>query len=157
MYCRVVLPTNEMKKYIKHETEFNESKINNLMSDCENDYYKILLQLELNTNVNELCPNNLIEKEITELILYMKRAKLLHNILNKIRDCIYKILHYSISHPEICKIILKICVKKYKSKTHNIIHMISILEHTLLDCSKPLYYYEKFFLELYELCNCNTL
>jgi hypothetical protein len=155
----VIIPIYEntiLENILKVYFEKNDIDVNikTIIKNHNNDLFDILLNCPFEIS----SKTHYIHNQLSDLLNNIKKCKNIDNFITKCRDCIYKYIIFNIQHPMICQYILDILLVKYKksSKTlHYIIHQISILEKTLLICSKPIYHYELFFLKLLYFINNN--
>ncbi len=153
LFCKKEVITNILpiiKSYAKDQGITDTSLIKNIEKH-KLDLYASILHLHTGLYLN------VIEFELSHIFNSIKKTKNINIYITKIRESIYKLLIYNISHKRITSNILKIIEKKYK-KTENtilfrIIHELSVLDHDLIFSAKPIYHFELFFLKLYKLVN----
>lgn len=101
---------------------------------------------------------NVIDTELANIIGTIKKTKNLQIYLSKIRECFYKLFIYNLPRQLLVHNIWKALHKKFK-KNESILHFISrelsVLDHTLIFAAKPIYHYERFFLQVFKAVNSN--
>ena len=152
MFCKKEIITNILpiiKNYTKDQGITDTSLIKNIEKN-KLDLYASILHLHTGLYLN------IIETELNIIFNCIKKTKNVNVFISKVRESIYKLLIYNVSHRIIMNNILKLLEKKYKKSVNTLIHMIhelSILDHDLLFSAKPIYHFELFFLKLYKKIN----
>ena len=152
LFCKKEVITDILpilKSYAKDQGITDTSLIKNIEKH-KLDLYASILHLHTGLYLN------VIENELSLIFNSIKKTKNINIYIAKVRECIYKLLIYNISHKHIVNNILKLLDKKYKKSEHVLIqsiHELSVLDHDLLFSAKPIYHFELFFLKLYKLVN----
>lgn len=95
-----------------------------------------------------------LEREITTLLEGVRKTVQCSKIISLTRQSVYKMMKYNIPHARICRKILKVIVQKHKKKSFlfQMARIIADMEHSLLQSSKPIFYYELIVLKYTQLC-----
>lgn len=117
-----------------------------------NSLYPLLLALHSGLSTN------IVFGEVSKIVETCKKSRIIPTMLAKIRTNLYKLFIYNITHSQLCQFIYMSIFQKYNKKLsienmQTIIHHLSTLEYNLLKCSKPIYHYELFFLNLFKVFN----
>lgn len=97
---------------------------------------------------------NFVEDEILGLVSQVKKIKVIGNYIDRIREVVYMLLIYNISHTDICKAIMSSVMNKFsknKELIQSMVNVVATTEHNILLSSKPLYHFEQCLLCLYKL------
>lgn len=152
MFCKKEIIRNILpiiKDYAKDQGITDTSLIKNIEKN-KLDLYASILHLHTGLYLN------IIETELNLIFNSIKKTKNINIYISKVRESIYKLLVYNVTHKNIINNILKLVEKKYKKSETiitRIIHELSVLDHDILFCAKPIYHYELFFLKLYKIVN----
>jgi len=152
MFCKKEVITNMLpilKVYAKDQGITDTNLIKNIEKH-KLDLYASILHLHTGLYLD------VVETELNNILNSIKKTKNINVYISKVRESIYKLLIYNISHTHITNTLLKIIECKYKKNENilvNTIHDLTILDHDLLFSAKPIYHFELFFLKLYKLVN----
>jgi hypothetical protein len=135
--------------FLKYAEDADHDAVQDIPKQCDHDIAMCLRALRFpSISTVELC-NDPIEKMFNALFQKIRRMQNLSNIVVAVRDTVYKLFSYNLQHVQICKSLWKSVYERHKKDGKVLNAMISYLaemEHDLLHCSKPMYYYERFFL-----------
>jgi hypothetical protein len=149
-FCkRIYIPklSNTLKLFCNNEN-IDPSNISNIIKKTS-DIYTAITFLSFGLEYN-----NIIENEILSVLNVIKKNKF-EILVPTIRSVVYKLNSYSISNSIICKSIATCVIRKFKNdeKIFDIISCLAKTEHDLLYASRPLYYFEYFFIYLHQSIN----
>jgi len=131
----------------------DNKEINKLIKNCNNDIYKILLNLELILNNKVIKYTDYLNDTIKKHLDFLKKEKDIYKVMNKNRDFIFTIIYFEKNNKIILEKILKIILKKYNKLLPllDIIKITAETDHNIIKSSRELYHYEKYFLDIYKM------
>jgi len=141
---------DDVKRIFARYCECNEisSEYSKTPEMCDYNMTHCLLLLSLSP-VNEKVVDP-ISHVLTTMLHKIKRTHVITNIIVLIRDNIYLLMKYDVSHNTICRKLMMTIIDKH-AKNQQILHsmtrVIANTEYMLINSSKPIYHYEKMFLE----------
>ena len=119
-----------------------------------------LLSIVVSINYENLTKNikkfKFIENEINNLIKILCKSKNVFNVVESIRQSIYRIIHYNINHVYVADLLKKAVSNTCnlsESSMHHLVHIIATFDHYMQDISicKIVHCYEHLLFEIFKI------
>jgi len=162
--CSVMEPKNLKNLIINIINDYNDDnlitiqlntrEINSLIKKCDNDIYKILLNLESHLlNDNEFVFKDNLYILIKKQLDYLRKTKNIITVLRKNREFIYNLIYFNYDNQKILENFLKILLSKFEKYINavEIIKLTAETEYNIIKSSREFYHYELYLTKIYQI------